>query len=85
MKILIVDDNIDNLDMMEIVLRSNDYNVVSALNGKVALEILQHESFELIISDILMPVMDGFQLCKECKFNPKLKKYSFCLLYSYIR
>ncbi|MDQ1264909.1 MAG: Hybrid sensor histidine kinase/response regulator [Bacteroidota bacterium] len=77
MNILIVDDIQDNLDLMEIILKSNNYQVKSALNGKAALELLQSEKFDLIISDILMPVMDGFQFCKECKFNPQLKSIPF--------
>lgn len=77
MKILIVDDNADNLEMMEIVLKSNNYIISSAVNGRIALNMLEKEDFDLIISDILMPVMDGFQLCRECKSNPKLQSIPF--------
>lgn len=77
MRILVVDDNTDNIDMMLILLRSKDYDVLSANNGKEALEILHSENVNLIISDILMPVMDGFQLCRECKKNIELAKICF--------
>ena len=76
-KILIVDDNSDNLDVMKIILESCNYIVYDALNGKEALKLLNVENFDLIISDILMPVMDGFQLCRECKKNEKLKDICF--------
>jgi two-component sensor histidine kinase len=48
-----------------------------AREGKDALEKLRTESVDLIISDILMPVMDGFQLCQEVKTNDKLKNIPF--------
>lgn len=72
MNILIVDDNLENLDMMQILLQSRHYNVESATNGKEALDKLKNAEFDMIISDILMPVMDGFQLCKECRIDEKL-------------
>ncbi|MBI5324281.1 MAG: response regulator [Ignavibacteriae bacterium] len=77
MKILIVDDNPDNLDMLEIVLKSQDHIVHSAINGKEALEKLHTEKYDLIVSDILMPVMDGFQLCRECRKEDELKDICF--------
>jgi PAS domain S-box-containing protein len=77
MKILIVDDNSDNLDLLMILLKSENYEVVSADNGKDALDKLNSGKFELIISDILMPVMDGFQLCRACKKDPELAKICF--------
>eukprot|EP01036_Dinobryon_divergens_P019788 gene19788-27049_t len=46
---------------------SEKYHVVKALNGQEALEKLKDEAIQLIISDVMMPVMDGFQLCKVIK------------------
>ncbi|GAH77312.1 unnamed protein product, partial [marine sediment metagenome] len=51
--------------------------VETAANGMEALEKLHTEGFDMIVSDILMPVMDGFQLCKECKEDEKLKDIPF--------
>ena len=59
------------------MLSSKNYVVVSAGNGEEALDKLRSETFDLIISDILMPVMDGFQLCRECKKDPKLERICF--------
>lgn len=77
MKILVVDDNPDNVEMMVIMLNSQNYDVETAYNGVQALKVLRSEDIDLIISDILMPVMDGFQLCRECKKDEKLKKICF--------
>jgi len=77
MKILIVDDNQDNIDMIGFLLQKNNYTVDSAPNGKIALEKLRSEAFDFIISDILMPVMDGFKFCIECKNDEKLKDILF--------
>jgi PAS domain S-box-containing protein len=76
-KILIVDDNIEARLLIETILRGSGYTAVSAANGAEAMETLQKETFHLVISDILMPVMDGFQLCRECKASDKLGHLPF--------
>jgi len=77
MKILIVDDNKENLYFLETLLQGNDYQVISAANGAEALEKLRADGFDMIVSDILMPVMDGFQLCRECKMDENLQDIPF--------
>jgi len=77
MKILIVDDDLSNLSLMKTLLKNNDYEVIQALNGKKALEVLRIEHVDLIISDILMPLMDGYHLCQECKSDKNLKNIPF--------
>lgn len=76
-KILIVDDNIEARLLLETLLRGSGSAVVSAANGAEAVEKLQKETFHLVISDILMPVMDGFQLCRECKASDKFGHLPF--------
>jgi len=77
MKILIVDDKKEDLYMLETLLRGNGYEVECAANGAEALEKVSRDGFEMIISDILMPQMDGFQLCREIKTNEVLKEIAF--------
>jgi len=77
MKILIVDDNKDNLYFLESLLKNFGYEVISAVNGKDALEKLCDDDFNMIISDVLMPVMDGFQLLRSVKNDSKIKNIPF--------
>lgn len=76
-KILIVDDNLPNLYLLENILRSRGYEVSQAENGLAALEIARNDPPDLIISDILMPVMDGFTLCRNWLADEHLKFIPF--------
>lgn len=79
MKVLIVDDNPQNQYMLRALLEGHKHQVIEAPNGKDALEMLAKENVELIISDILMPVMDGFALCREVKKSVSLLHIPFII------
>lgn len=64
--ILIVDDNEEILEFLERIL-NNKYTILKAEDGKQALKILETEAVQLVISDVMMPEMDGFELCKNIK------------------
>lgn len=76
-KVLIVDDISENLYLLESLLKGNGYETISATNGDEALKLAKKDTPDLIISDILMPVMDGYSLCREWKNDAKLKKIPF--------
>lgn len=72
-RILVVDDKEDNLYLMRALLGGNGYVLQEARHGAEALELARKTPPDLIITDILMPVMDGFALCRECKKDPALQ------------
>ncbi|MHC1772776.1 MAG: HD domain-containing phosphohydrolase [Flexilinea sp.] len=76
-KLLIVDDVPQNLYVLDVLLKTNGYEVKSAVNGIDALEIARNDPPDMIISDILMPGMDGFSLCRIWKADEKLKNIPF--------
>jgi DNA-binding response OmpR family regulator/anti-sigma regulatory factor (Ser/Thr protein kinase) len=72
-KILIVDDNIVNLDVLTKALEAELYNVSIAMNGKVALDIIKKDPPDLLLLDIQMPGLDGIDVCKIIKTNKHSK------------
>jgi len=79
MKILVVDDKEENCYMLTALLKGNGYEVEAVTNGATGLERVKTGGFGLIISDILMPVMDGFQLCKKVRADKALKHIPFII------
>lgn len=66
--LLLVDDNEDILEFLEHELNEK-YTILKALDGQQALEMLKEHAVQLIVSDVMMPVMDGFELCRAIKTN----------------
>jgi len=77
MLILIVDDHKENLDLLTLLFEGSGDDVLSAANGLEALDLLENNKIDLIISDILMPVMDGYQFCRKVKTDKKLHSIPF--------
>lgn len=71
--ILIVDDNPENIQVLGNIIAANRCEMVIAVNGYAALDFIQTSKPDLILLDILMPDMDGFQLCEIIKKNENLK------------
>lgn len=72
--ILVVDDVNEVKEAMMIVLQDDGYTVLSARNGVEALEVVNNNHIDLIITDILMPEMDGYELAKEIQASyPSIK------------
>jgi PAS domain S-box-containing protein len=76
-KVLIVDDKAENIYLLQSMLDNDGFKTISARNGAEALGLLRTIIPDLIIADILMPVMDGFTLCRECKKDDLLKYIPF--------
>lgn len=67
-----VDDNLKNIQVLVNLLSTDNYNVEYATNGNEALIWTKNGTFDLILLDIMMPEMDGFEVCKKIKQNPEL-------------
>lgn len=71
--ILIVDDNDYNLKVVGSFLKEKDYKIAFANDGESALNLLSQNKFDLILLDIMMPGMDGFEVCRIIKERPETK------------
>lgn len=72
--ILIVDDNPNNLRFLSTILKEKGYQVRKALNGEMTLTACEALLPDLILLDIMMPDLDGYQVCQALKANPKTQK-----------
>ena len=72
--LLIVDDNEMNRDLLQRRLGSSGYRLASAENGKEALEIMRQQSFDLVLLDIMMPVMDGYETLEVMQKDEVLQR-----------
>ncbi len=73
-KVLVVDDSNSIRDMVSFTLKSAGYDTVEACDGQEGLTKAQTSSFDLVISDVNMPIMDGITLCQELR---KLASFRF--------
>lgn len=80
--ILIVEDSPTQTKLLRLILEEHGFSVDSAANGVDALKHIKLKKPNLVITDIIMPQMDGFELCKILKSNPDLKKIPVMLLTS---
>jgi len=71
--ILIVDDVVKNIQILGKILHEQGYNVEFATSGKEALELANNTPYDLVLLDIMMPEMNGFEVCRTLKSNEKTK------------
>lgn len=67
MKVLIVDDEQEMRQLIDVMLSSTSFEAVLVSDGKAALEVLQKEQIELVLLDVMMPEIDGFEVCKRVR------------------
>jgi two-component system cell cycle response regulator len=70
--ILVIEDNRENLDLITYLLGAFGYNVESATDGTSGLERAMNGSYDLVLTDILMPKLDGYALARKFKADPRL-------------
>lgn len=78
--ILIVDDVPKNIQLLGSILKEEAYDLEFATSGKEALEWLDSKQFDLVLLDIMMPEMDGFEVCRRIKENPATREVSVIFL-----
>jgi DNA-binding response OmpR family regulator len=80
MKILVVDDEPNIVKLLESRLKSNGYDVISALDGEGCLKKAIAEKPDLVLLDIIMPGLNGFEVCKRLKENDQTKDVPVIML-----
>jgi len=70
-RVLVVDDVLANVKLMEARLTAEYFDVVTAINGPEALALCERTQCDIVLLDVMMPEMDGFEVCRRLKANPK--------------
>ena len=70
-RVLVVDDVLPNVKLLEAKLTAEYFDVLTASNGPEALEVIEHEMPDIVLLDVMMPGMDGFEVCQRIKQDPK--------------
>jgi len=69
--ILVVDDDSDTLTLIGITLQRRNFEILKAQGGQQALDLLKHEKPDLVVLDVMMPEMDGYEVCRRIKADPR--------------
>lgn len=70
-RVLVVDDILPNVKLLEAKLSSEYFDVLTANNGPEALAVIERENPDIVLLDVMMPVMDGFEVCRRIKADPR--------------
>lgn len=79
-KIVVVDDDRVTLRLLEGILSKSEFMVLSARDGESGYEVAQKEKPDIVISDLVLPKVDGIGLCKKIKQDPNLKRTKVILM-----
>ncbi len=79
-KILLVDDDMYIRDLYTEILKDENYDVASAEDGQMALDMFQSDHFDLVLLDIMLPKIDGIQVLEEIKKKPENKEIPIIML-----
>jgi DNA-binding response OmpR family regulator len=73
-KVLVVDDEISLVQLCELVLQSAGFSVCGALSGRQALRLIDEQDPDLVLLDVMMPGMDGIEVCRQIRTNKRPRK-----------
>lgn len=79
-RILVVDDDPDTLTLIGLTLQRRGFEVLKAQSGQQALNLLTHDMPDLVILDVMMPQMDGYEVCREIKAQPRIAHLPIVML-----
>lgn len=79
-KILVVDDDPVDVRLLQAVLSIEGYDVITAIDGKDALDKIRSENPDLVVLDIMMPEINGYDVCYELRFNDEFQKIPIIIL-----
>lgn len=79
-KILIVDDDTGIMVALQFLLEQNGYDTLIAFSGEDAMEVVERHHPDLILLDVLLPVVDGFEVCQRVRENPDFKDIRIVLV-----
>ena len=78
--VLIVEDVEDHLEIVKLILEQHNYCVISATNGRTGLESVQKNHPDLVILDVMLPELNGYEVCKAVKSDPGIKATPIIML-----
>ncbi len=81
-RVLVIDDDFDHVSAVKTVLESDNYEVLTALSGRDGLDKAKSDRPDMIILDIMIPDLDGIEICTELKSLPEFKDVPICILSS---
>ena len=73
-KVLAIDDDIAMTDLLSLLLRTNKFDVITANNGMDGIALVKHALPDIVLLDVMMPGMDGFEVCKKLKTDEALSR-----------
>jgi DNA-binding response OmpR family regulator len=79
-KILVVDDEVNIIKALSYTLKKHGWTIFEAMDGKTALDIVLKESPDIIFLDVMLPDMDGFEICRRIKADTKTKQIHVIML-----
>jgi two-component system, OmpR family, alkaline phosphatase synthesis response regulator PhoP len=80
LKILVADDEKDIRKLISFVLQKHGYQVVEAVNGTQALQLAKDEKPDIVLLDLMMPQVNGFEVCRQLRSNPTTSKTPILML-----
>ena len=82
-RVLVVDDNLTNLKLIEYLLQSRGYDVITAVDAADALEVVRTQRPSLVLMDLQLPGMDGLELTRKLKSDPETKHIAIVAVTAY--